>query len=251
MLYIINLMSWKGIPKTFDYQERNRAGVGFLLVIGLLLLAPKVRAQGVTIEGRVVLEHSQKPVVQTSLGGYQNSPQGSSFSEKADSSSNDIVLWLEAADQNETYQQGDDARRVLDQKDKQFVPRLMVIRKGTEVRIHNSDPVYHNVFSLSKAKRFDVGRRSPGEYQDVRFDKAGKVDVFCDIHSDMHAVIIVAPQTTVAMQKLTKEGSFRFTDVPQGQYILHLYALGDRRRTMNIQTTNAQKITLKTIRLGS
>lgn len=204
-----------------------------------------------TIEGRVVLERARQAAIQTGAGGYQNNPSGSSFG-KTGSASSDIVIWLEAKSKTTSFIQTRDQVPILDQVDKQFEPRLMAVRVGGTVRIHNSDPVYHNVFSLSKTKRFDVGRRAPGDDRNVIFDKTGKVDVFCDIHSDMHAVILVVPGRTFAIKKLSDSGTFRFTDVPKGfDYVLHLYALGDRSTQLDISSTDKQKVTLETIRLGS
>lgn len=200
----------------------------------------------------MLLERAQESAVQTNVGGYQTNPSGSSFNAD-ETTSKDIVLWLEPKGEDIPYKMNEAAKdkAVLDQMDKHFKPRLMLVRAGEVVRIRNSDPVYHNVFSLSKTKRFDVGRRSPGDYKDVQFDEPGKVDVFCDIHSDMHAVIMVAPKQTVAMKKLKNDGDFRFTNIPAGDYTLHFYALGDRRHQIDIDATDEEKITLQTIRLGS
>lgn len=234
--------------------QRDFTGYFRIVLLGISLFVATSSfslAQKTTIEGTVVLENSNQ-TVQTGAGGYQNTPQGNSLNEDS-SSSNDIVVWLETKNKNSTYEaEGkSDEKPVLDQVDKHFKPRLMLIQVGDVVRINNSDPVYHNVFSLSKTKRFDVGRRSPGDYQDVKFDKAGKVDVFCDIHSEMHAVIAVASRQTIAMQKLESGEKFQFSNIPQGEYVLHLLALGNRSKKIDIQTVDNQKNTLQTIRLGS
>lgn len=234
-----------------DKSKRVRSFITSLIFI--LFIVGQSTAQNVTIEGSVILGSSQKVLVSTSMGAYQNVPSGRSLSAPSVSSKS-LVLWLESDNNEEiSYQekQASKKRPVLDQVDKRFKPRLMLIKAGDEVRIRNSDPVYHNVFSLSQTKRFDVGRRSPDDYQDVKFDTPGKVDVFCDIHSDMHAVIMVAPKETVAMKKLKSAGKFRFTNIPQGHYTLHLYALGDRNQVVEIDATGEENITLPTIRLGS
>ncbi len=225
-----------------------------VMVLGILLFGARtLQAQDstMTIEGRVVLQQSQQPAVQTGVGSYSNRPQGNSFG-NGGSAMNDIVIWLEAKSQNTSFVQTRDEVPTLDQVDKQFNPRLMAVRVGGTVQIHNSDPVYHNVFSLSKTKRFDVGRRAPGDNRDVVFDQTGKVDVFCDIHSNMHAVILVVPAHTFAIKKISGDGGFQFTDVPKGfDYVLHLYALGDRSKQVDIPMTSTDKVTLETIRLGS
>ncbi len=78
------------------------------------------------------------------------------------------------------------------QKDKQFVPVTLKIKVGDSVNFRNEDPFYHNVFSLSDTKSFDLGSFPKGQFKTVVFDKAGKVDVECAIHPDMHLVIEVA-----------------------------------------------------------
>lgn len=246
-------MSWQVPTHLLDdlYFHGTSCFSTVLLLTVVGLFTPYTSSAQVTIEGKVILERAQQPTVSTNLGGYQNAPSGSSFNEE-EVSSKHIVLWLKAQDENISGTKNiDKGMPVLDQVDKHFTPRLMMIREGNIVRIRNSDPVYHNVFSLSKTKRFDVGRRSPGDYKDVQFDESGKVDVFCDIHSDMHAVIIVVPSRTVAMKEMESDGAFRFTNIPKGNYSLHLYALGDRTHSVEIQATDKEKITLQTIRLGS
>ena len=80
---------------------------------------------------------------------------------------------------------------VLDQRNQTFLPYVLAIPVGTTVDFPNSDSTYHNVFSLSKARRFDLGRYPRGESRSVRFDRPGVVRVFCEIHSHMSAFILV------------------------------------------------------------
>lgn len=219
-----------------------------LLVMGSLSSSQCLSAQGTTIEGSVVLERIQNPTVRMG-GGYQDNFGGSTNQE--DTSLDDVLVWLEPQNGDQSAIKDTTERKVLNQLDKRFDPRLMIVRAGDVVRILNSDPVYHNVFSLSKAKRFDVGRRSPGEFQDVEFNEPGHVDVFCDIHSDMHAVIVVVPKHTVVMQKLSDSRTFRFDKIPEGQYTLHFYAMNNREARVEISTVDKQKIDLEPIRIGS
>ena len=72
-----------------------------------------------------------------------------------------------------------------------FVPHVLAVMVGTMVDFPNSDMTYHNVFSLSQAKRFDLGRYAAGKSKSVRFDRPGVVRVFCDIHSHMNAFVLV------------------------------------------------------------
>ena len=77
------------------------------------------------------------------------------------------------------------------QKNKQFTKTHMVIKVGDTVRFTNEDPFFHNVFSLSPIKTFDLGSYPKGEYREVTFDTAGKVEVECAIHPNMRMTIEV------------------------------------------------------------
>lgn len=79
----------------------------------------------------------------------------------------------------------------VEQKDKQFVPVTLNIKVGDSVNFLNQDPFYHNVFSLSDTKSFDLGSFPKGQFKTVVFDKAGKVVVECAIHPNMHLEINV------------------------------------------------------------
>ena len=79
----------------------------------------------------------------------------------------------------------------MDQRGEQFVPRLLAITIGSTVEFPNSDVTFHNVFSLSATRTFDLGRYRPGRTGTVKFDRAGVVSVFCDIHAHMSAFILV------------------------------------------------------------
>lgn len=205
-------------------------------------------AQNADIEGTVILEPSQTVSSGFPIGSYQ-SFNSHSTAGHADSTSSGILIWLEDKNQEAEYDNTEINIQVLDQINKRFHPRLMAVKVGNFVRIKNSDPVYHNVFSLSKVKRFDVGRRSPKDYEDVYFDKTGIVDVFCDIHSDMHAVIRVLPKYTMQWIKMEGSGTFRFENVPEGEYVLHFYTMGERNESMDIEVSGANKLTVGTIRL--
>ena len=77
------------------------------------------------------------------------------------------------------------------QKNKKFTKNKLVIKVGDKVSFVNNDPFFHNVFSLSPSKTFDLGSYPKGEHREVEFDTAGQVDVECAIHPHMRMTIIV------------------------------------------------------------
>jgi plastocyanin len=113
------------------------------------------------------------------------------------------------------------ARAAIDQRGETFVPRVLAITVGTTVDFPNSDSIYHNVFSLSKVRRFDLGRYAAGQSRSVRFDRPGLVRVFCDIHSHMSAFIHVFAHPYFAVTDA--DGAFRIDDVPAGSHEVRLW----------------------------
>jgi plastocyanin len=110
----------------------------------------------------------------------------------------------------------DEPRARMDQRNERFVPHVLAIVAGTTVDFPNSDPTYHNVFSFSKTRRFDLGRYAAGRSKAVRFDQPGIVRVFCDIHSHMSAFILVFSHRYFAVTD--EEGRYRIDNVPPGTY---------------------------------
>ena len=110
----------------------------------------------------------------------------------------------------------DEPRARMDQRNETFVPHVLAIVAGTTVDFPNSDPTYHNVFSLSKAKRFDLGRYAAGRSKSVRFEQPGIVRVFCDIHSHMSAFILVFSHRYFAVTD--EDGRYKIDNVPPGSY---------------------------------
>ena len=104
----------------------------------------------------------------------------------------------------------------MDQRNETFVPHVLAITAGTTVEFPNSDRIYHNVFSLSKTRTFDLGRYATGRSKSVRFDRPGIVRVFCEIHSHMNAFILVFSHPFFAVTD--PEGRYRIESVPPGSY---------------------------------
>jgi len=107
-------------------------------------------------------------------------------------------------------------KKEMRQKNLTFTPGTMVIVKGTTVEFPNDDKVFHNVFSVSQASRFDLGLYKSGDSKAVTFKKAGVVDVYCNIHPQMLGKIKVLDTGYYAVTGA--DGSFRIKNVPVGTY---------------------------------
>ena len=129
-----------------------------------------------------------------------------------------VVLYLNGSDARTPDAPGAAARAEMVQRDERFVPHVLPVLRGSTVRFPNDDDVFHNVFSLSAARTFDLGRYPKGNAKSVTFDRAGVVQVFCHIHSDMSAVVLVLddPHFTTP----NDAGRFTLADVPPGEYTL-------------------------------
>lgn len=102
------------------------------------------------------------------------------------------------------------------QQDTAFAPAAVIVPVGGTVDFPNADPFFHNVFSYSSSRRFDLGRYPQGQAKSVTFDEPGIVSVFCEVHEKMRGVIVVAENRYHAV--VAGDGSFRIDGIPPGEY---------------------------------
>ncbi len=102
------------------------------------------------------------------------------------------------------------AKFIMDQRNLTFMPHVLPIPLGAEVHFPNNDKVSHNVFSLSRAKKFNLGSYKAGESKTVAFDKPGVVQLRCDVHAEMEAYIIVMKNPYFAVTD--SQGRFEIPD---------------------------------------
>jgi len=126
-------------------------------------------------------------------------------------------------------------RFTLAQKNKTFQPRVLAVPAGSTVDFPNNDGIFHNVFSLSGPQPFDLGLYRAGETRVRTFAAPGTYRVFCNIHPQMTAIIVVAPSgfTTLA----APDGRFTL-DLPPGRY--RMTALSERSAPVSVETTSTQ-----------
>jgi plastocyanin len=185
-----------------------------LLCIVSVLAVPGTAARSGTIRGRVDVRRNVVTGERRPLVAELSTPESVAAARDAGDRTRSVV-YLESAPRG-AFEQSEPGRAVMDQRNETFVPHVLAITTGTVVDFPNSDRIYHNVFSLSKTKRFDLGRYPVGHSKQVRFDQAGIVRVFCDIHSHMNAFILVFSHPFFAVTDA--DGRYHIDNVPAGNY---------------------------------
>lgn len=115
-----------------------------------------------------------------------------------------------------------------------FVPRVLGAAAGTAVEFENRDRVYHNTFSVSAAKRFDLGKYAPSTIDTVIFERTGVANLHCDIHPDESAWVVVVPNH--AFTRPDSLGRFKLPKLPRGQYTVRVWhpRLGEITRAVEM-----------------
>jgi plastocyanin len=133
-----------------------------------------------------------------------------------------VVVWITPAAGGEATRAETKLKHPqLLQKNKRFEPHVLAVQVGTAVEFPNHDPFFHNVFSLFDGKRFDLGLYEAGSTRSVRFDRAGICYIFCNIHSQMSAVVAVVDTPYFAVSN--EKGEILIPDVPTGEYQLNFW----------------------------
>lgn len=138
----------------------------------------------------------------------------------------DVVLFLDGIESAKRVP----VPSVISQAGHQFSPRVLPLVRGTTVQFPNDDSIYHNVFSLSKAKSFDLGIYPVGTSKQVTLDRAGLVRVHCNLHPDMVSNVLVLNNGYFA--KSDANGRYEIANVPEGKFLLRLWGetVGEVRR---------------------
>jgi plastocyanin len=209
---------------------------GLLVVTVLAASAAAPRAEPAppgatgTIRGRVDSPREASPAPRPSVDALgQPEPPGAPDRRRS-------VVYLETAPLG-AFEEAAMPRAVLDQKNQTFMPWVLAIPVGTTVDFPNSDSTYHNVFSLSKTRRFDLGRYPRGQSRFVRFDRPGVVRVFCELHSHMNAYILVFSHRYFATTD--ESGRYRISGVPAGEYRLVWWYDGREREVRPVRVSEA------------
>ena len=189
------------------------AAIVFLLTLASI-------ASGADVRGTITIERKLTPRNITPAAGlYQ---RGSSVALQPDSNQSaldyersHVVVYLES-DRREISATAPPITAEMEQQNRRFSPDLVVVPAGSAVSFPNFDPIFHNVFSLSKPKSFDLGNYPRGQTRMVTFAKPGIVFVYCHLHPNMTGTIVVTPSRWAA--RVDAAGQFDLADVPPGKY---------------------------------
>ena len=197
-------MGRRALPYAFTF-------VSLVSLVVIVCAVPTSTARNGSIRGRVELGRLAPPIERRPTVSELGAPAAiRDLSDRLRS-----VVYLESAPRG-AFEQIESGRAVMDQRDERFAPHVLAITTGTTVDFPNTDRIYHNVFSLSKTARFDLGRYAAGHSKPWKFDRPGIVRVFCDIHSHMNAFILVFGHPFFALTDAG--GRYRIDNVPPGTY---------------------------------
>ncbi|MFC1476899.1 hypothetical protein ACFL6L_00355 [candidate division KSB1 bacterium] len=166
------------------------------------------------IKGKVIIRSSGEREPAKGLSALYRKPGEHDMKAAPDTTSMQAVVFVQSFPGQPDPRSVDGA--ALAQKNEMFFPHILPVTVGTTVDFPNRDDIYHNVFSFSKIKTFDLGRYAQGKSKSVTFDKPGIVEVFCEIHSLMHAYIVVVPNNFFTLTG--EDGSFVIKDIPPGKH---------------------------------
>ena len=218
-----------------------------VLVIAILIFA--AHSQAGTITGVVHAEGKDAPTQDGAGGKYETRKYR--FAERINYAElRDFVVYVDGVVAPKPSQA---PVRTIAQKGVTFIPRVMPVTAGTVIEWPNQDDIFHNVFSISDAKQFDLDLYKSPEVKRVPFDKPGRVDVFCSIHTTMSCVILVLENPWFALSDA--HGHYSITNVPPGTYKLKAWherlptvtkditvpATGDLRIDFTLGITNLPK----------
>ena len=205
---------------------------GLFREMAIFPLVPVALFAGATVEGRVELPKSHSAPVQAKR--YEIVTKGGVLSTQPPLA----VVYLDGPFPKPASL----PTKQIAQKDLAFVPALLPVPTGTKVEFPNLDDTYHNIFSYSPAKRFDLGRYRPEErpIPSVTFDQPGLVTLRCDIHEHMRGLILVLNTPYFVMSDAA--GRFRLDKLPAGRYTLKAWVDSRTTREKSIELKDGQTL---------
>jgi len=190
-----------------------------LILVALTLTAPLVSAG--TITGIVQAQGKQGAGSEAVGGNYDS--RKFKFAERVNyDEMHDFIVYIDQAAADKPLPPSKPVQvvttRKVSQRGAMFSPHVLPVVVGTTVEWPNNDEIFHNVFSISEAKSFDLGLYKSPEVKPITFEKPGRVDVFCSIHTRMNCIILVLENPHFAATD--DKGRYAIPNVPAGTYKL-------------------------------
>jgi plastocyanin len=182
----------------------RRFGIPGMMLPLILVWASVCRpskSEASTVEAQVVVKHAH--------------------GKSGHSGNEDVVVWMMTLDRDVSLAPARMPHYKMIQKDKRFHPHVLAVPLGAPVDFPNLDPWFHNVFSLYKGERFDLGLYEAGASRTVRFDRPGVSFIFCNIHPEMSAYVLALETPYFAVSN--DHGLIRIAGVPAGRYRIQLW----------------------------
>jgi plastocyanin len=183
----------------------------------MLLVGPALDSQGSVVDSRHPAPDTEFATRDSRLATVNGRL---TLLEKGDRQAEDVgqaVIWLSAGRRIPVAP----TRAEISTADKEFSPHVLVVPLGSTVTFPNHDPFNHNVFSLSEENPFDLGLYGRGETRSVAFERAGVVRIYCNVHPQMSALVLVRDNPWYSQP--SSDGSFTIPSVPPGRYVLHAW----------------------------
>lgn len=191
------------------------------MACAVVVLPSVLAAQSVS--GTILIKKRlTKPRVTASVPMYQRGPAVQLGEDSGPSRSENpiafersrVVIYLESTTPATDAPAPQEA--AVEQLDRRFVPDIVVVPAGSTVSFPNMDPIFHNIYSLSKARSFDLGSYDKGLTRKVTFPTPGIVQVYCHLHPNMAATLVITPNRWFAQPDST--GHYTIPNVPPGRY---------------------------------
>jgi len=218
---------------------------GFRVLVVAMAMVVCVQAE--RIEGTVVIRKKlTKRRVTAQVSIYQRGPAVELSADREEDplafERSRVAVYLEGRFAGQAATAVKPAAAKMEQTNRRFSPEMVVIEAGSKVSFPNNDPIFHNVFSLSGPKTFDLGNYARGDTRTVMFPEPGIVYVNCHLHPNMAATIVVAPNRWNTLAD--RDGRFTLPDVPPGKYTVVAWhkAAGFFRQTVVVAAGRDERV---------
>ncbi len=195
----------------------RRFAVKWIALMALFCI-PALDTLASQVSGTIIVEKNirKQPVVAITYD-LRGAAVPDASSDKQGSSFEGLAVWLDS----DTAAPAAPITATMQQRNRQLEPGLLVLSVGSTVNFPNMDPIFHNIFSLSKAQTFDLGYYPKGNTRSVTFRHSGIIQVYCHVHPNMYGAIVVTSSRWFG--KPAADGSFSWADVPPGRYRLMVW----------------------------